>query len=73
MDANGIALELGAPVCANLVLLGFAAGSGRLFCRAEEVEATLRRAGGKRSEINLEAFQAGLREAAARDWGQAGQ
>jgi indolepyruvate ferredoxin oxidoreductase beta subunit len=68
VDANGIALELGAPVCANLVLLGYAAGSGRLFCRAEQVEATLRRAGGKRSEINLTAFRAGLQEAERRDW-----
>jgi indolepyruvate ferredoxin oxidoreductase, beta subunit len=68
VDANGLALKLGAPVCANLVLLGCAAGSGKLFCRAQEVEAALRRTGGKRSEMNLKAFQAGLREAAARDW-----
>jgi indolepyruvate ferredoxin oxidoreductase, beta subunit len=60
VDADGIALELGAPVCANLVLLGFAVGSGKLFCRADQVEAMLQRAGGKRSEVNLEAFHAGL-------------
>jgi Pyruvate/2-oxoacid:ferredoxin oxidoreductase gamma subunit len=60
---------LGAPVCANLVLLGFVVGSGKVFCRADQVEAALQRAGGKRSDINLKAFQAGLREARGRNWG----
>ncbi len=68
VDANRIASELGAPVCANLVLLGFAAGSGKLFCRADQVEATLQGAGGKRAEINIKAFAAGLREAQGRTW-----
>ncbi len=63
LDANGLASELGAPVCANLVLLGFVVGSGKLFCRAEQVEVVLRRTGGQRVEINLKAFQVGLAEA----------
>jgi indolepyruvate ferredoxin oxidoreductase, beta subunit len=65
LDAVGIATELGAPVCANLVLLGFAVGSGALFCRPHQVEEVLRRAGGKRREINLEAFRAGVERAGA--------
>lgn len=63
LDANRLASELGAPVCANLVLLGFVVGSGKLFCQAEQVEVVLRRAGGQRVEINLKAFQVGLTEA----------
>jgi len=69
VDANRIAAELGAPVCANLVLLGFAAGSGKLICSADMVEATLRDLGGQRGTINLAAFQAGLAEARQRRWG----
>jgi indolepyruvate ferredoxin oxidoreductase beta subunit len=69
VEANRIATELGAPVCANLVLLGFAVGSGKVFCRADQVDAALQRAGGKRSEMNLKAFQAGLREARGRNRG----
>jgi indolepyruvate ferredoxin oxidoreductase beta subunit len=64
-----MAAELGAPVCANLVLLGFAAGSGKLICSADMVEATLRDLGGQRESINLAAFQAGLAEARQRRWG----
>jgi indolepyruvate ferredoxin oxidoreductase beta subunit len=62
VDAAGIALNLGSPVSANLVLLGFAAGSGLLFCPPEQVRATLERLGGKRLEISLKAFQAGWDE-----------
>jgi indolepyruvate ferredoxin oxidoreductase beta subunit len=65
LDAVGIATKLGAPVCANLVLLGFAVGSGALFCRAHQVEEVLQRAGGKRREIDLEAFRAGVERAGA--------
>jgi indolepyruvate ferredoxin oxidoreductase, beta subunit len=69
VDANRMAAELGAPVCANLVMLGFAAGSGKLICSAEMVEETLRNLGGQRGAINLAAFQAGLSEARQRRWG----
>jgi indolepyruvate ferredoxin oxidoreductase, beta subunit len=69
IDANRMAAELGAPVCANLVLLGFAAGSGKLICTAETVEQTLRHLGGQRAAINLAAFEAGLTEARQRQWG----
>lgn len=60
LDATGIASDLGAPVAANLVLLGFAAASGFLFCRPEDFEAQLARLGGKRQELNLKAFRAGV-------------
>lgn len=69
VDANRIAAELGAPVCANLVLLGFAAGSGKLPCTAEMLEETLRHLGGQQAAINLAAFQAGMTEARQRQWG----
>jgi indolepyruvate ferredoxin oxidoreductase beta subunit len=62
MDATGIALGMGSPVSANLVLLGFAAGSGHLFCTPEQLRATLERFGGKRLEASLKAFQAGWDE-----------
>jgi indolepyruvate ferredoxin oxidoreductase beta subunit len=59
IDATGIATSLNSPITANLVLLGFAAASGRLFCTAEQVESVLRRLGGKRQEIGLRALEAG--------------
>jgi indolepyruvate ferredoxin oxidoreductase, beta subunit len=60
LDAAAIAAELGAPVAANLVLLGFAAASGLLFCKAADFEEQLVRLGGKRQELNLKAFRAGV-------------
>lgn len=60
VDAAGIASDLGAPVAANLVLLGFAAASGCLFCRPEDFEKQLARIGGKRQALNLKAFHAGV-------------
>lgn len=62
IDAAGIALKLGSPVSANLVLLGLAAASGELFCRADGIETTLKRLGGKRLEASLRAYRAGLNE-----------
>ncbi len=59
LDAAAIAADLGAPVAANLVLLGFAAASGFLFCRPQDLEQQLARLGGKRQELNLKALRAG--------------
>lgn len=59
LDAGGIASRLKSPVSANLVLLGFAAASGKLFCEPAEIESTLISIGGKRLEISLRAFRAG--------------
>jgi len=64
INATRIAAGLDSPVSANLVLLGFALGSGELFCPPEDVENLIQKAGGKRQEINLMAFRAGLKEAA---------
>jgi len=60
LDATRIALELRAPVSASLVLLGFAAASGLLFCGHQDMERQLVRFGGKRQEINIKALHAGL-------------
>lgn len=60
LDATGIAGELGSPISANLVLIGFAAGSGRLFCTTKQVRQTIEDLGGPRLEINLRAFLAGV-------------
>jgi indolepyruvate ferredoxin oxidoreductase, beta subunit len=60
LDAAAIAADLGAPVSANLVLLGFAAASGFLFCKPQDFEEQLARFGGKRQELNLKAFRAGV-------------
>lgn len=66
LDAGRMALDLGSPVSANLVLLGFAAGSGTLFCPPEQVRATLERFGGRRIEHSLKAYEAGWNEARLR-------
>jgi indolepyruvate ferredoxin oxidoreductase beta subunit len=60
VDASSIASSMDSPISANLVLLGFAVGSGELFCETEQLEETLRRFGGKRLESSLKAFHAGL-------------
>jgi indolepyruvate ferredoxin oxidoreductase beta subunit len=59
IDASSVASELGMPIAANLVLLGFAAGSGELFCSTGMLEATIEKLGGKRLESSLKALRAG--------------
>jgi indolepyruvate ferredoxin oxidoreductase beta subunit len=51
------------PIAANLVLLGFAAGSGKLFCSTGMLEATIEKLGGKRQEGSLKALRAGIARA----------
>jgi indolepyruvate ferredoxin oxidoreductase beta subunit len=63
LDASGVASELGMPIAANLVLLGFAAGSGKLFCSTGMLEATIEKLGGKRQEGSLKALRAGIARA----------
>ncbi|MCE5334751.1 MAG: 2-oxoacid:acceptor oxidoreductase family protein [Desulfobacteraceae bacterium] len=65
VDACSIAASLGSPVSANLVLLGFAAASGKLFCGPEQIEGVLKGFSGKRAEISLKAFRAGCEAAGA--------
>lgn len=66
VDATGIAAGLGSAVAANLVMLGFAAGSDVLFCDPNSVRETLVALGGKRLENSLAAFSAGWEEARKR-------
>ncbi len=70
LDASAIAATLGSPVSANLVLLGFAAGSGALFCTTEELAATLEEYSGKRLETSLKALNIGNAEAEKKSNGQ---
>ncbi len=60
IDATRIARGMGSPVSANVVLLGFAAASGTLFCTPDHIEATLKAIGGKRLDLSLRAFHEGL-------------
>ncbi|SPF32363.1 Pyruvate ferredoxin/flavodoxin oxidoreductase [Syntrophobacter sp. SbD1] len=60
IDATGIAASLNSPLSANLVLLGFAAASGKLFCEPAQVESALGGYGeGTRLDASLRAFRAG--------------
>ena len=63
LDATGIATELGSVVSANLVLLGFAAAGGGLFCGPDDIEATLESYGGKRLETSRAALRAAQAQA----------
>jgi indolepyruvate ferredoxin oxidoreductase beta subunit len=60
VDATGEAAKIGFPLMSNLVLLGFALGHGRLFCKYAQVEERT----GKSSpplfrEVNLQALRLG--------------
>lgn len=59
VDATAIAFGLNSPVSANLVLLGFSAASGVLFCDAARIESVIESYGGRRLEASLRAFRAG--------------
>jgi indolepyruvate ferredoxin oxidoreductase beta subunit len=61
LDAQGMAAGLGLPpVTVNLIVLGFAAGKGELFCGDNLLEEIIREKSSPRfREGNLEAFQAG--------------
>lgn len=66
LDALGLASGLGlAPVTANLILLGFAAGKRLLFCQADLLEEIIRDKSPERFRGgNLRAFGEGLKAAA---------
>jgi indolepyruvate ferredoxin oxidoreductase beta subunit len=67
LDALGMATALGlAPVTVNLIILGFAAGRGLLFCQNDLLEEIIQEKSPPRfREGNLQAFQAGRRAAAS--------
>jgi len=59
IEATAVASALNSPVSANLVLLGFAASSRKLFCGPGPIESVLSRYAGKRGEASLKAFITG--------------
>ncbi len=65
VDATDIALELGPPILANIVMMGTLVGSGLLPLEAEPFETELRESlAADRLEMNLEAFRRGMAEVA---------
>ncbi len=64
IDATALAESISSPVSANMVLLGFAAASGKLFCGPDRIESALRSYGGKRLDASLNALRAGCGAAA---------
>ena len=60
VDARRLAEEMGAPVAANLILLGFAAAKGGLFCGVELLEQVImEKIPARFRETNLKAFHRG--------------
>ncbi len=61
VDASGTAAALGSPVAANLVILGFAAARGALFCDPDDLKGVIARITREAyRDKNLEAFGAGV-------------
>jgi indolepyruvate ferredoxin oxidoreductase beta subunit len=66
INATDIAVELGAPILANVVMVGTLVGVGLLPLRPEEIELEFQESlPGDRLELNLKAFRRGLAEAKA--------
>jgi indolepyruvate ferredoxin oxidoreductase, beta subunit len=66
VDATDIALELGPPILANIVMMGTLVASGLLPLGAEVFEAELRESlPADRLAMNLEAFRRGMAEVAS--------
>jgi indolepyruvate ferredoxin oxidoreductase beta subunit len=60
IDAAGLARQMGAPVAANLILLGYAAGKKGFFCGPELLEQIIRDQTPERfRETNLKALRLG--------------
>ena len=67
INATDIAVELGAPILANIIMVGALVGAGVVPLRPEEVEQEFQETlSGERLELNLRAFRKGLAEAEAR-------
>jgi indolepyruvate ferredoxin oxidoreductase beta subunit len=64
VDARSLARQLGAPVAANLILLGYAAGRGGLFCDAGLLASVIQaKTPARFLELNLKAFDLGVARA----------
>jgi indolepyruvate ferredoxin oxidoreductase beta subunit len=62
IDATSIAQTLESVVSANLVLLGFVLGSGKLFCDIEGIQGVLERTvRGERLALSVKALELGLK------------
>ncbi len=59
INATKYAIEMGAPISANLILLGFTLSKNLLFCTLSDVEEYLAREGMKNKEINIKALRLG--------------
>jgi len=67
INATDIAVELGAPILANIIMVGALMGAGVLPLRPEEVEQEFQESlSDDRLELNLKAFRRGLAEAKSR-------
>jgi len=67
INATDIAVELGAPILANVVMVGALVGAGLLPLGPEEIELEFQESIlGDKLELNLKAFRRGLAEAKAR-------
>jgi len=67
INATDIAMELGAPILANIIMVGALVGAGVLPLRPEEVEQEFQESlSDERLEMNLRAFRRGLAEAKSR-------
>ena len=68
IDATGLASKMGSPLMSNLVLLGFALGYDRLFCKFPRVEELTGRISPARfKEPNLQALKTGYAESKRED------
>lgn len=63
INAVKLARELGDPVAANLILLGYAAATGALFCTVEDLQRVLAESGGARAAVSVRALEAGAQAA----------
>lgn len=67
INATDIALDMGAPILANIVMVGALVGADVLPLSAEEMELELQESlPGDRLDLNLKAFRTGLAEVKAR-------
>ena len=65
VDAQRLAAEMGVPVAANLILLGFAAAKGGLFCEAALLEQVImEKIPARFRDANLQALRRGVAAAA---------
>lgn len=61
IDATGLAMRLGMPAAANLIVLGYAVGRDKLFCTVDVAREILKRLSPRNQlETNLKGFETGL-------------